>query len=267
MLSVGVLAQCLMGRSSIWNQGSGRITQAIIALALLSTIIAILIFNPFTNNIAKSTVTKSSVLSIWVLITLRTIIAICGISTLVYIVTKVKRDALLHHTSSGTFEPIIMKGLWRLSTFTCWSFIGLSITFAVLASCSWMEIFGIQIPYLLLKFVTLIYPIVYANSLLVTLVVTFILIPANQKRGHPLESWFKLPEQIMHNVNIVVLTLELILGDLPIDIQSITLIPLFGISYVIFAAFNEKKTGIYCPIPIIQGKPLDQHCACTHSMH
>jgi len=234
-----------MVKMSVWAQGSGRVTQATIALALLATIIVILITNPFAIDIEKSVVTDSNVISIWVLVALRTIIAICSILTIVYVITKVKRDVLLYHTSSGNFEPVIMKGLWRLSTFTCWSFIGLSITFTILASCSWMEILKIEIPYFILQFAILIYPVVFANSLMVTLIVTFILIPGNQKRGHPLENWFTLPEQIMHNMNTIVLTSELVLGNLPIDTHCIALIPLLGIAYVIFAAFNEKKTGIY----------------------
>ena len=245
MLSVSVCAQCLMSNVSIWYQGSGRTTAVTISLALLITIIAIVIIDPFAVNITKSVITNSNIVSIWMLVIFRTIVAICSISTLVYLVSTVERDALLYHTNSEKFEPFVMKGFWRLSTFTCWSFICLSITFLVLALCSWMEILGIQIPHILLLFATLIYPVVYANSLLVTLVVTFILIPSNQKMGHPLENWFKFPEQIMHNANIIVLTIELILGNLPIGIQSIPLITLFGISYVIYAAFNERRTGIY----------------------
>ena len=234
-----------MGEISIWKQGDARKTAITILLALFLTVIATIIINPFENNVSKSVISESTIIPLWTLVAFRTIVAICGVSTLIYVVVGVKREALLYHTTSKEFEIIPMGGLWRLSTFTCWSFLGLSLAFTTLALCSWAEILGLGLPNIILQFAIIIYPVIFANSLFVTMVVTFILIPQTHKRGDPLENWFKFPEQMMHNLNTVFLVLELVLGNLPINLQSIPLVIIFGISYVIFAAYNEKKTGIY----------------------
>ena len=234
-----------MSNGSIWKQEGSKNTILTILIATLITIIATLILNPFDFNFTDSAITGSKIIPFWALTIFRTLVAIGGILTIVYIVSFVKRDALLYNTTSKEFENIQFAGLWRLSTFTSWCFAGLSLAFTLLAICSWAEILDFSIPHIVLKLTILMFPVIYSSSLFVTIIVTYILIPGTQKSGRPLENWFKIPEQIMHNLNTIVLTMELVFGNIPINFDAFTLVILFGISYIIFAAYNEKRTKIY----------------------
>ena len=234
-----------MEHNSIWKQGNAKITRNILILTVLITGILIWLLGSFDVKTSHNQVTESEILSPLLLAILRTIIAIGGFTTIAYVLTKGERDGNVYHTNSSKFEIIIMKGTHRLSTFTCWSFIGLSLTFTILAISSWLKVFEFQIPHILLKSASILFPVIFACSLLVTLVVTFILIPSANKRGDALDNWFKLPELIMHNANLIVLMIELMIGNLVFDFRYLPLVVMFGIAYVIFAAIHENKTGVY----------------------
>ena len=132
-------------------------------------------------------------------------------------------------------EQAVLYGSHRLVAFTVWSFIAFGAYFALAAFASWAEIFGVSVPSWLLAVIPLIFAIACGTALLVTVVVTYYLIPNNLEKGFDVAKYFLWYEIVMHNLNVILLGVDLVLGGVDITLGMVAFPVLFGIVYVLFA--------------------------------
>ena len=143
-------------------------------------------------------------------------------------------------------EQAVLYGSHRLVAFTVWSFIAFGAYFALVAFASWAEIFGLSVPSWLLAVIPLIFAIACGTALLVTVVVTYYLIPNNLEKGFDVAKYFLWYEIVMHNLNVILLGVDLVLGGVDITLGMVAFPVLFGIVYVFFAyIYAIYGGGIY----------------------
>ena len=143
-------------------------------------------------------------------------------------------------------EQAVLYGSHRLVAFTVWSFIAFGAYFALAAYASWAEIFGVSVPSWLLAVIPLIFAIACGTALLVTVVVTYYLIPNNLEKGFDVAKYFLWYEIVMHNLNVILLGVDLVLGGVDITLGMVAFPVLFGIVYVFFAyIYAIYGGGIY----------------------
>ena len=143
-------------------------------------------------------------------------------------------------------EEAVLFGVHRLVAFTVWSFIAFGAYFTLVAFASWSEVFGATTPAWLLAIIPPIFAIACGTALLVTVVVTYYLIPNNQKKGFDVAKYFYWYEIVMHNLNVILLGADLVLGGVDITLGMVAFPVLFGIAYVFFAyLYAVYGGGIY----------------------
>jgi hypothetical protein len=86
-----------------------------------------------------------------------------------------------------------------------------------------------------------------SSAVLVTVVVTFVLLPLREKLEGKGSNDFMLHARplLMHNGNVVLMATELLLGRHTIETRHVGLAVLWGALYVIFAWGWQHRTGIY----------------------
>ncbi len=143
-------------------------------------------------------------------------------------------------------EEVVLFGVHRLVAFTVWSFIAFGAYFTLVAFASWAEVFGATTPPWLLAIIPPIFAIACGTSMLVTVVVTYYLIPNNQKKGFNVAKYFLWYEIVMHNLNVILLGADLVLGGVDITFGMVTFPVIFGIAYVFFSyIYAAYFGGIY----------------------
>tara|TARA_B100000029_G_scaffold188724_1_gene186411 strand:+ start:314 stop:1168 length:855 start_codon:yes stop_codon:yes gene_type:complete len=143
-------------------------------------------------------------------------------------------------------EEVVLYGVHRLAAFTVWSFIAFGAYFALAAFASWSEVFGASVPSWILAVIPPIFAIACGTALLVTVVVTYYLIPNNQKKGFDVAKYFLWYEIVMHNLNVILLGVDLVLGGIDINLSMVAFPVMFGIVYVYFAyIYAVYGGGIY----------------------
>ena len=140
-------------------------------------------------------------------------------------------------------EEAVLFGVHRLVAFTVWSFIAFGAYFTLVAFASWAEVFGATTPPWLLAIIPPIFAIACGTSMLVTVVVTYYLIPNNQKKGFDVAKYFLWYEIVMHNLNVILLGADLVLGGVDITFGMVTFPVIFGIAYVFFSYIYAAYVG------------------------
>lgn len=90
--------------------------------------------------------------------------------------------------------------------------------------------------------------VAFGLSLLITTVVTFVLVPLEHGAGHSVAGYFCANDVIMHNANVGLMSLEVLLGSLSIDVRDVAFVVLFGCSYLVwhqFIRYRYTRTLIY----------------------
>ena len=140
----------------------------------------------------------------------------------------------------------VLFGVHRLVAFTVWSFIAFGVYFTLAAFASWAVVFDSSVPSWLLAIIPPIFAIACGTALLVTVVVTYYLIPKNQKKGFDVAKYFYWYEIVMHNLNVILLSIDLVLGGVDITLGMVSFPVLFGIAYVFFSyIYAVYGGGIY----------------------
>ena len=85
----------------------------------------------------------------------------------------------------------------------------------------------------------------FASALLVSGTVTFLLIPEANKRGDNIKHYFKWDSQLMHNGNVLLMFTDTILSGYYLQLKQVYYPVIFGCLYVLFSAYNARKSGIY----------------------
>ena len=146
------------------------------------------------------------------------------------------------------------RGLNWLSTFTVWNWLliglyfllaSIATTAALLADHEEKEFFKSSAqPFF--AFIWAIYQVAFSCSLLVTVVVTFVFVPnAYNRTGHSPERFFTRWNVAMHNLNVVLMSVEFMFNNLPIMTGHWPLCVIWGSIYWLFVWGWYSKTNFY----------------------
>lgn len=135
----------------------------------------------------------------------------------------------------------------RFTTFTVWCFTLLFFYFAFAAygSSALLAGYGAAVPDLVVMATLILFEISYPMSLLVTTVVSFVLLPAAIKNHYPFARMFRFRPQMMHNVNVVMMQLAMLMAPPPVTLSHLPYTALFGCGYAIFSWIWFYRTGIF----------------------
>jgi hypothetical protein len=147
---------------------------------------------------------------------------------------------------------IRLKGIKSLCPFTCWSWILLGISFTLNAYIAVQGAAGISVDPWLLRVALCVWEISAPCTLLVSSVIRYAIWPFVLANGNTL-TLKTCRVMIMHNVNSVYAVTELaLMGGLPVRFNELSLLPLYGIVYVIFtwymsASWTDEPVSVVGP--------------------
>ena len=100
----------------------------------------------------------------------------------------------------------------RWTTFTVWCFTLLLFYFALATFCSGMSVMGFseRVHPIIIQATLITFEVSYPMSLLVTVVVTFVLIPAALRNDYPIGRMFRWRPLMMHNGNVLMMQLAML---------------------------------------------------------
>ena len=221
-------------------------TALITIFVLFITIFFILYSDLLVDVPTLNSVVSSNYLSDEALAIFRTLCAILSLVTLAWVALDPKGspDYPLY------FEERINRkrhssGMTRLAAFTMWHFGLFGISFAISATASWIHISGNTVPDWMLISSPALFATAYSCAILVTFVVSFYIIDNELNRGNDIDHLFYWYEIVMHNLNVVILGIALIINNMEMDWRYFSLAIIFGIIYVFWARLYVILAGVY----------------------
>ena len=137
--------------------------------------------------------------------------------------------------------------LRRWTTFTVWCFTALFLYFALAAFCSAMLLAGRgeQIPAAVAQAALILFAVSYPVNFLVTAVMSFVLIPTALRTDFPVTRMFRWRPLIMHNGNVLMMQLAMLIAPPPVSLAHLPYALLFGCAYAIFSWLWFHRTGVF----------------------
>ena len=235
-----------------WLREYGERDRHLETAALITFMSFSLFYYIGTSGILEATHTQSQIagseyIPNILLALFRTAAAVLAIFTVVSICTDEEGSVSLPiFYDSRQHAEVIRLGVHRLVPFTVWSFIVFGLYFTIAAASSWVLVLGGKVPSWALASAPITFATACGTALLVTVVVTFYLIPNNAAKGYDVSKYFGWHEVTMHNGNVIILGTELVLGGLDITFGMVAFPVLFGLVYVGFAnVYAVFGGGIY----------------------
>ena len=133
-------------------------------------------------------------------------------------------------------RPRNVVGPTRLAAYTMWHFALLGVSFGVSGAASWIHISGQRVPEWILVASPALFSASYTCAILVTCVISFHIIGNEIEKGHSVDNLFSWYEIVMHNVNVVMMGIALLLNSMEVDWKYFALPIVFGVAYVAWAA-------------------------------
>ncbi len=132
--------------------------------------------------------------------------------------------------------PRHVVGPTRLAAYTMWHFALFGAFFAVSTAASWISISGGIVPRWMLIACPILFSSGYTCAILVTFVISFHIIQDEIEKEHNVDHLFSWYELVMHNGNVALLGIALILNGMEVDWRFFVFPILFGVAYVAWAA-------------------------------
>ena len=202
---------------------------------------SLLVEVPTLDSVVSSNYLSDKILAIF-----RTLCAILSLLTLAWVALDPKGspDYPLY------FEERINRkrhssGITRLAAFTMWHFGLIGISFAISATASWIHISGKEVPEWMLISSPVLFATAYSCAILVTFVVSFHIIDNELNRGNNIDHLFYWYEIVMHNLNVIILGIALIINNMEMDWKYFSFPIIFGIIYVFWARLYVILAGVY----------------------
>ena len=220
------------------------------ALITVIALILSLIFIYFNKDIFDipeiKSLSTSNYMSNELLAIFRSICAVLSIFTLSWIVLDPKGapDYPLYYIERKNRKRN-SSGLTRLAPFTMWHFGLFGLNFIVLASISWINISGNEVPNWILISAPILFATTYSCAILVTCIVTFHMIDNELSKGNNIDHLFYWYEIIMHNFNVIILGVALVINNIELDWKYFVFPIIFGILYVGWARIYAYYAGVY----------------------
>eukprot|EP00466_Bigelowiella_natans_P020859 jgi/Bigna1/132277/aug1.17_g6985 len=178
----------------------------------------------------------------WTLLLSLRAVALAVVLTVIFnICTDPNPTQVIGRSTRKPENKVLLRGMTRLTTFTvwCWLLQGVYFFLATMASLHLLPVSMIPLQWILFE-------LSLAMALLVTIVVTFVLVPMSQSRGYPMDFLFKWTVLAMHNLNTLFMLLELVLNRFDIHAYHFPAVLVYGVAYVLFAWANEQwGVGIF----------------------
>lgn len=230
-----------------YGERDRHIETFVLTLVILAALLIVVLTGDLLSAQSQHRIGGSAIIPDVLLAVFRTIAA--GLSLFTVVSICLDQDggpSIPLFYESRKCEEAVLFGAHRLAAFTVWSFIAFGVYFALAAFTSWAEVFGASAPSWLLAVIPPIFAIACGTALLVTVVVTYYLIPNNQKKGFDVAKYFLWYEIVMHNLNVILLGADLVLGGVDISLGMVAFPVMFGILYVYFAyIYAVYGGGIY----------------------
>lgn len=198
------------------------------------------------SSITVKDIIESNVVSFEILLTYRMLCTLLVFSTLYVVLTDPVGLVITVPARGGGLKTVKLHGLERLSTFTVWSWTLIGIYFGISSYCGIMNLLGrdSEISQFYLQIAWILYELSFPISFIVTLIVTFVLIPpaVARKTHQPL---FSTPSLLMHNANIVMMTIDNLINIIPYSFSHAVFGVLYGLLYAIFAWGWYHHKGVF----------------------
>jgi hypothetical protein len=219
---------------------------AVVLSLLLSSIYFISSTNLELLSVTPYDIVTSHVTNIQILLGFRIFCLHVVMVTLYVVLTDPIGLVITVPGRGGVLKTVTLHGFERLSTFTVWSWTLIGIYFGLTSYCGIMNLIGREgdIPLIILQLSWILYELSFPISFLVTIIVTFVLIPPAKARGthQPL---FSTPSLLMHNANVVMMATENLLNIVPYSFSHAVFGVLYGLLYAVFAWGWYHHKGVF----------------------
>ena len=220
-------------------------TFSLVGIVLTLSLILIYVGNGFSDN-SISSISSSEKLSTPGIAVFRAIVSLVCFSTIASIILDPKGMTYnLLDYETKLYGPKWITGTKRMSAFTMWSFTLMGAYFAVSSYSSWSVHYGWELGEWAVWLVPALFSSTIASAFLVTITVTYMLIPEANKRGDNISHYFKWDSLLMHNGNVIFILIEMAVSDISLSLWYAPYPVIFGCIYVLFSAFNARRSGIY----------------------
>lgn len=222
-----------------------KTTFSLVGIVLALSILLIYIGNNFSDN-SISSISSSGKLPTPGIAVFRAVVSIVCFSTIASIILDPRGmtyNLLDYETKS--YGPKRITGSTRMSAFTMWSFTLMGAYFALSSYSSWSVHYGWELGEWAIWLVPALFASTIASAFLVTVTVTYMLIPEANERGENISHYFYWDSQLMHNGNVIFILIEMAISDISLSLWHIPYPVVFGCTYVLFSAFNARRSGIY----------------------
>lgn len=227
-----------------------------------ASIAAYSIYYIYTNDLQLHDITinnivSSRVVGTGIIFTYRSLFALVVLVTNSYVLFDSAGLTMTLSTRTGSSVSVHIKHLERFTTFTVWSWTLIGVYFGIVSLCSIITVYlpGWTVPQLLLQFAWILFEVQFSISILITVVVTFVLIPGGKSRGLPVNNFFKITPLLMHNANVIFMLVESILNDIPFQMNHIPFALLYGLTYVAFSWAWFQYKGVFYYFFLDYGRP------------
>ena len=142
--------------------------------------------------------------------------------------------------------PRKVVGPTRLAAFTMWHFALIGVSFGVSGAATWIHASGGTVPEWMIVSSPILFSTSYACAILVTCVISFHIIGDNLAKGHRVSHLFAWYEIVMHNANVALLGISLLVNDMEVEMSFMAFPAVFGIAYVAWAAiYANFISGVF----------------------
>ena len=157
-------------------------------------------------------------------------------------------------------------GWQRITAFTTWCWTLQGVYFALVSGLTILKNWFPQVldnssfckdnMWLIVRIVWSMYEVSFAMAFMVTVVVTFVLIPVAEKKGLPHDNFYVFFTICMHNFNTAFMVFELFFNRMPIALEHTILCFYWGYAYVFFSRYWYKMHGYFYYFFLDITKPL-----------
>ena len=208
---------------------------------------------------AEGKVTIDTILSSSVLTTnqLAIVRICCGLviwSTCLHMLTDRKGITLRIMTPYGRPKVLSLYYIERFAAFTQWSWVMQGWYFAITTVIWYLTEYrpeilsdpGVSAYLPTISFALwIMFELSVTMAFLVTTVVTYVLIPSTETKGLSADNYYRPLPLIMHNFNVLFMSLELGLNNIRFHLPHLAFAALWGITYVFFAWFWYQYKGVF----------------------
>ena len=142
--------------------------------------------------------------------------------------------------------PRKVVGPTRLAAFTMWHFALIGVSFGVSGAATWIHASGGAVPEWVLVSSPILFSTSYACAILVTCTISFHIIGDNIAKGNRVSNLFTWYEILMHNGNVALLGISLLVNEMEVELHFLAFPAVFGIAYVAWAAiYANFISGVF----------------------